>query len=197
MKERIHVKYRLKKVGHEDQKGEKGSRNVPAVPGGSNAGSIVAARLLLLDGQIFQSDVSQIVFDNFLQSLPERQGRARCRAGTRIALRGYTGDGQHGAFRQFENIFRSVFTGMPGQAVAAGFSPGALHKTRFQQNGDDLFQITDRDILPDGDFLEGYVLLVLMLRKINHHAQCITPSGGNLHHVGLNKRHFGTAVNRE
>lgn len=63
-------------------------------------------------------------------------------------------------------------------------SPEALDKSRFQEDGDNLFQITYGNVLPGGNLLQGNVAFVAVMGEINHQAQRVTSSGGNLHHIG-------------
>lgn len=64
------------------------------------------------------------------------------------------------------------------------FPPEALDKSRFQEDGDNLFQITYGNVLPGGNLLQGNVAFVAVMGEINHQAQRVTSSGGNLHHIG-------------
>ena len=94
------------------------------------------------------------------------------------------GNRQKGAFRQFQDFFRGVFSRMSGKAVSSRLSPEALDKSRFQEDGDNLFQITYGNVLPGGNLLQGNVAFVAVMGEIDHQAQRVTSSGGNLHHIG-------------
>mgnify|MGYP000792467951 FL=1 len=110
---------------------EKGRGNVQARGRCLNACSVVAADFLLLFGQIFQRYAAQIILNDLLQPAPERQRGAAGRPRARIFVGSRAGKGQEGAFRQFQDIFRSIFARMPGKAVSAGLSPEALDESRF------------------------------------------------------------------
>lgn len=131
MKRKADVKLRVKK--RDMGRNGKGRGNVQARGRCLNACSVVAADFLLLLSQIFQRYAAQIILNDLLQPAPERQRGAAGRPRARILVGSRAGKGQEGAFRQFQDIFRSIFARMPGKAVSAGLSPEALDESRFKR----------------------------------------------------------------
>ena len=134
---------------------------------------VIRISLLLLFEQILQRNALQISLNHLLQPPPHRKRRAEFAALTARSVPLQAGNRRQTALRQFQNLAYRLFTRRAREPIPPLRAAVGPEKIRTMQHRHNLFQIFFRYVLSPRDVLEGNETVILMFRKINHHAQRI------------------------
>ena len=135
---------------------------------------VISCRIGLIIQNVLESDAVKIVAYHFLKPLPHRQSCALAAAGTAVGLVLKTGNRRQTSLGRTEDLPHAVILRSLSQAVSALKSAGSQQQFCPVQGRQYLFEILFRYILPTGDVLQRDIAVLLVLGKVEHHAQRIS-----------------------
>ena len=142
---------------------------------------IVGSQLTTAVKNILQGDAVQVICDDLVQPLPDREDGALTAERT-VGIRfGGTGNRRKGAFCEPEDITDGVFIRSTGQLIAAQRAADSPEDPGVVKDGNDLLQVFLGYLLAVSNILERNISAVLVFGKIQKHTNGVKTFGRYSH----------------